>query len=75
MQTNRRNDGPLIAIAIGVLLTVTVFFVAYSYKTSDDMDRAAVATGGSTSSEKADDKPVGVTTGTSNVPPPTAAHR
>ena len=72
MTTNRRNDRPLTAIAVGVLVTVALFFIGYSYKTSDNMDRSAVNTGSSTSevspNDKAMDKPA--TTG-SNVPPAT----
>ena len=71
--SDRRRDRPLIAIAVGVLVTVTVFFIGYSYKTGDNMDRSAVSTGSSTSQispnnlkDKATDKPA--TTG-SDVPP------
>ena len=70
--SDRRRDRPLIAIAVGVVVTVTIFFIGYSYKTSDNMDRSAVSTGGSTSqispndNNKAMDKPA--TTG-SSVPP------
>ena len=67
--SDRRRDRPLIAMAVGVLVTVTIFFIGYSYKTSDNMDRSAVRTGSSTSEDspgdKAMDKPA--TTG-SNVP-------
>jgi hypothetical protein len=67
--SDRRRDRPLIAMAVGVLVTITIFFIGYSYKTSDNMDRSAVSTGSSTSSsDKAMDKPA--TTG-SNVPPAT----
>jgi hypothetical protein len=56
-------------MAVGVLVMVTIFFIGYSYKTSEDMDRSAVSTGSSTSvvspNDKAMDKPA--TTG-SNVP-------
>ena len=70
--SDRKRDRPLIAIAVGVLVTVTVFFIGYSYKTSDNMGRSAVSTGSSTSqvspndNNKAMDKPA--TTG-SSVPP------
>ena len=70
--SDRRRDRPLIAIAVGVLVTVTVFFIGYSYKTSDNMDRSAVSSGSSTSqvspndNNKAMDRPA--TTG-SNAPP------
>ena len=70
--SDRRRDRSLIAMAVGVLVTVTVFFIGYSYKTSDNMDRSAVSTGRSTSkispNDKAMEKPA--TTG-SNVPPAT----
>ena len=66
--SDRRRNRPLIAMAVGVLVTITVFFIGYSYKTSN-MDRSAVRTGSSTSEDspgdKAMDKPA--TTG-SNVP-------
>ena len=67
--SDRRRDRPLIAMAVGVLVTVTVFFIGYSYKNSDNIDRSAASTGSSTSevgpNDKAMDKPA--TTG-SNVP-------
>jgi hypothetical protein len=67
--SDRRRDRPLIAMAVGVLVTISIFFIGYSYKTSDNMDRSAVSTESSTSSsDKAMDKPA--TTG-SNVPPAT----
>ncbi len=42
--SDRRRDRPLIAMAVGVLVTITIFFIGYSYKTSDNMDRSAVST-------------------------------
>ena len=71
--SDRRRDRPLIAMAVGALVTVTVFFIGYSYKTSDNMDRSALNTGSSTSeaspNDKAMDKPAPI--GSSNVPPAT----
>jgi hypothetical protein len=55
-----------------VLVTVTVFFIGYSYKTSENMDRSAVSTGSSTThvspndNNKAMDKP---DTAGGNAPP------
>ena len=71
MTTNRRNDRPLTAIAVGVLVTVALFFIGYSYKTSDNMDRSAVNTGSSTSEVSPNDKAMDKPATTGNVPPAT----
>ena len=62
--TNQRNDGIFIAVAIGALVATAIFFSAYSFKTSDDMDRSAASAGSSTApkapntlQDKATDKP------------------
>jgi hypothetical protein len=75
MATKRKNDRPLIAIALGVLVTVAIFFVGYSHKTSVNMDRMAVTTRAATNSDKAGDKPAGATPPTSNLPPTTSPSR
>jgi len=72
--TNRRNDNSLIAIAVGVLVTVALFFIGYSYKTSDKMDRTTITTGASTNPEKAEDKPANVITDSAR-PPATSTTR
>ena len=73
--TDRTKDRSLIAILVGVLVTATLFFIGYSYKTSDKMDRSAVSAGSSTSpaspntlQDKANDKPGGTQTTGTNVP-------
>jgi hypothetical protein len=67
MQVNRSNSRPFIAITVGVLVSVALFFVGYGYKTSEDTDGAAVATTNRTPKlDKADDKPSGTPTGTDN---------
>jgi len=43
--TNQKNDSIFIAVAIGAFVAVAIFFSAYSFKTSDDMDRSAASTG------------------------------
>ena len=62
--TNQKNDSIFIAVAIGAFVAVAIFFSAYSFKTSDDMDRSAASTGSSTDprapntlQDKATDKP------------------
>ena len=72
--TSRRNDKSLIAIAVGVLVTVALFFIGYSYKTSDKMGRTTITTGSSTIPEKAEDKPANVITNSTR-PPATSTTR
>ena len=62
--TNQRNDGIFIAVAIGAFVAVAIFFSAYSFKISEDMDRSVASTGSSTDpkapntlQDKATDKP------------------
>ncbi len=60
--TSRGNNKSLISIAVGVLITVALFFIGYSSK----MDRTEITTGRSTNPVKAEDKPANVTTNTPN---------
>ena len=52
----------LISIAVGVLITVALFFIGYSSK----MDRTEITTGRSTNPVKAEDRPANVITDTPN---------